>query len=61
MFTKTDLLVYEIETTDVNNNFCKHKEMFDFSSEYSKDSKLYNEWERKVISKWKMKQNVFQL
>ena len=31
LFTKIDILVYEIETSDVNNNFCKNKEIFDCS------------------------------
>ena len=38
LFTYTDSLTYEIKTEDVNENFGKDKEIFDFSN-YSLKSK----------------------
>ena len=31
LFTGTDGLVYEIDTEDVYENFCKNKNLFDYS------------------------------
>ena len=42
LFTDTDSLTYEIETTDVYKDFWNDKNKFD-SSDYSKDSKFYDE------------------
>ena len=42
LLTNTDILVYEIETENVNEYFSKNKQMFDFSNYFSK-SKFYND------------------
>ena len=52
LFTDTDSLTYEIKSKDVHEEFFKWKDLFDFSN-YSKDSKLFNEANKKVIGKIK--------
>ena len=51
-FTDTDSLTYEIKSKDVHEEFFKWKDLFDFSN-YSKDSKFFNETNKKVIGKMK--------
>ena len=52
LFTDTDSLTYEIKSEDVYKEFYKWKDLFDFSN-YSKDSRFYNESNKKVIGKMK--------
>ena len=52
LFTNTDSLTYEIKSKNVYEEFYKWKDLFDFSN-YSKDSKLFNETNKKVIGKMK--------
>ena len=52
LFTDTDILTYEIKSEDVYEEFFKHKHLFDFSN-YSKDSKLLDPANKKVIGKMK--------
>ena len=52
LFTDTDSLTYKIKSTDVYEEFYKWKDLFDFSN-YSKDSKFFNETNKKVIGKMK--------
>ena len=52
LFADTDSLTYEIKSKDVYEEFFKQKDLFDFSN-YSKDSKLFNETNKKVIGKMK--------
>ena len=54
LLTNTDILVYEIETENVNEYFSKNKQMFDFSNYFSK-SKFYNDSNALVIDKMKDK------
>ena len=49
LFTYTDSLTYEIKS-DVYKEFFKHKRLFDFSN-YPKDSKFFDEINKKVIGK----------
>ena len=51
-FTDTDSLTYEIKSKDVYEEFLQWKYLFDFSN-YSKDSKFFNETNKKVIGKMK--------
>ena len=51
-FTDTDSLTYEIKSENVYEKFFKWKDLFDFSN-YSKDSKFFNETNKKVIGKMK--------
>ena len=51
LFTDTDSLTY-IKSKDVYEEFFKWKDLFDFSN-YSKDSKFFNETNKKVIGKMK--------
>ena len=48
----TDSLTYEIRSEDVYEEFLKHKHLFDFSN-YAKDSKFFDETNKKVIGKMK--------
>ena len=48
LFTDTDSLTYEIKSENVYDKSCIWKDLFDFSS-YSKDSKFFDETNRKVI------------
>ena len=52
LFTDRDSLAYEIKSEDVYEEFFKHKHLFDFSN-YPKDSKFFNETNKKVIGKMK--------
>ena len=52
LFTDTDSLTYEIKSKDVYEKFYKWKDLFDFSN-YSKNSKFFNQTNKKVISKMK--------
>ena len=52
LFTDTDSLTYEIKSENVYKEFYKWKDLFDFSN-YSKDSKFFNETNKKVIGKMK--------
>ena len=50
-FTDTDS-TYEIKSENVYEEFFKWKDLFDFSN-YSKDSKFFDETNKKVIGKMK--------
>ena len=52
LFTDTDSVTYEIKSENVSEEFFKWKDLFDFSN-YSKDSKLFYETNKKVIGKIK--------
>ena len=52
LFTDTDSLAYDIKSEDVYGTFFKWKDLFDFSN-CSKDSKFFNEANKKVIGKIK--------
>ena len=53
LFTDTDSLTYEIKSENVYEEFFKWKDLFDFSN-YSKDSKLFDETNKKLLVKGKM-------
>ena len=48
LFTDTDSLAYEIKSKNVYEEFFKWKNLFDFSN-YSKDSKFFDDANKKVI------------
>ena len=50
LFTDTDRLTYEIKSKNVYEEFVKWKDLFDFSN-YSKDSKVFNETNQKLLVK----------
>ena len=50
LFTDMDSLTYEIKSKNVYEEFYKWKDLFDFSN-YSKDSKFFNDTNKKVIGK----------
>ena len=52
LFTGTDSLAYEIKSENFYEDFFKWKDLFDFSN-YSKDSKFYDDANKKVIGKMK--------
>ena len=52
LFTYTDILMYEIKTEDVYEDFSSNKEMFDFSN-YSTKSKYYENSNKLVTGKIK--------
>ena len=52
LFTDTDSFTYEIKSENVYEEFFKWKDLFDFSN-YSKDSKFFNDANKKVIGKMK--------
>ena len=52
LFADTDSLTYEIESENVYEEFFKWEDLFDFSN-YSKDSKIFDETNKKVIGKMK--------
>ena len=52
MFTDTGSLIYEIKSENVYEKFFKCKDLSDFSN-YSKDSKLFDKTNKKVIGKMK--------
>ena len=54
LFTDTYSLTYEIKLKNVYEEFYKWKDSFDFSN-YSKDSKFFNETNKRVIEKMKDK------
>ena len=53
LFTDTDSLTYEIKSENVYEEFFKWKDLFDFNN-YSKDSKFFDNANKKVIGKMKM-------
>ena len=52
LFTDTDSLTYEIKSGNIDEEFFKWKNLFDFSN-YSKDSKFFDNANTKVIGKMK--------
>ena len=52
LFTDTDSLIYEIKSENVYEKVFKWKDLFDFSN-YSKDSKFFDDANKKVIGKMK--------
>ena len=52
LFTDTDSLTYEIKSEDIYEELFKHKHLFDFSN-HPKDSKFFDETNKKVIGKMK--------
>ena len=52
LFNDTDSLTYEIKSENVYEEFFKWKDLFDFSN-YSKDSRFFDEANKKVIGKMK--------
>ena len=52
LFTNTDSLTYEIKSKNVHEEFFRWKDLSDFSN-YSKDSRFFNETNEKVIGKMK--------
>ena len=52
LFTVTDSLTYEIKSENVYEECFKWKDLFDFSN-YSKDSKFFDDTNKKVVSKMK--------
>ena len=52
LFTDTDSLTYKIKSEDVHKEFHKWKDLFDFRN-YSKDSRFYDDTNKKVIGKMK--------
>ena len=52
LFTDTDSCTYEIISEDVYEEFFKREHLFDFSN-YLKDSKFFDETNKKVIGKMK--------
>ena len=52
LFTVTGSLTYEIKSENVYEEFFKWKDLFDFSN-YSKDSKFFDETNKKVTGKMK--------
>ena len=57
LFTNTDSLAYEIKSKNIDEEFFKWKDLFDFSN-YSKDSKFYDESNKNVIGKMKNEMGV---
>ena len=52
LFTDTDSLTCETKPEDVYEEIFKHKHLFDFSN-YTKDSKFFDQVNKKVIGKMK--------
>ena len=52
LFTDTNSLTYEIKSENVYEEFFKWNDLFEFSN-YSKDSKFFDETNKKVIGKMK--------
>ena len=52
LFTDTDNLAYEIKSENVYEKFYKSNDLFDFCN-YSKDSRFYDDTNKKVIGKMK--------
>ena len=53
LFTDTDSLTYEIKWENVYEEFFKWKDLVGFSN-YSKDSKVFDETNKELLVKWKM-------
>ena len=51
-FSDSDSLTYEIKSKNIYEGFFKWKDLFDFSN-YSKNSKFFNDTNKKVIGKMK--------
>ena len=56
LFTDTDSLCYQIEADDVYKDFYNDKYKFDFS-DYNKNSKYYDDSNKKIIGKFKDESN----
>ena len=56
LFTDIDSLTYQIQTDNVYEDFYADKHLFDFSG-YEKESPFYNDENKKVIGKMKVKLN----
>ena len=54
LFTDPESVMYEIKTEDIYEEFSSNKEMFDFSN-YATKSKYYNNSNKLVIGKMKLK------
>lgn len=52
LLTDTDNLIYQIETEDVYNDFSADNNEFNYS-EYPENSQVFDETNKKVISKFK--------
>ena len=52
MFTETDSLTVELKPENIYEEFFKWKDLFNFSN-YSKDSRFFDETNKKVIGKMK--------
>ena len=52
LFKDRDSLIYEIETDDIYEDSYEDKDLFDFS-DYSKDSKFFDPFNKKVVGKIK--------
>ena len=52
LFTDTESLAYETKSENVYEEFFRWKDLFDFSN-YPKDSKFFNETNKKIIGKMK--------
>ena len=52
LFTDTDSLAYEVRSENVYEEFYQWKDLFDFSN-YSKDSKFFDESNKKVVGRMK--------
>ena len=52
LFTDTDSLAYEVKSENIYEELYKWKDLFDFIN-YSKDSKFYDDTNKKVIDKMK--------
>ena len=52
LFTDTHSLTYEMKSKDVYEEFYKWEDLFEFSN-YSKDSKFFNETNKRAIGKIK--------
>ena len=48
-------MMYEIKLENVDDDFSKYKETFDFSNHFAK-SKYYNESDKLVLVYWRMKE-----
>ena len=57
LFTDTGSLTYEIKSENFYEEFFKWKDLFNFSN-YSKDSRFFDETNKKVIGKMKDKFGV---
>ena len=50
LFTDTDSLIYEMKSENVYEECFERKDLFDFGN-YSKDSRFFNDTNKKVIGK----------